>query len=166
MPSKSETLDAVKTAFIGGGVAFAVTVTVIIVSLFAGPAWASSLAGFPFTLVMFAIAATIVNKEKEQTNFNRFLMLSSALYFVMFVVVLIWWLISHYKLQSSSWPKRTWSAFAIAISLWVIAIITLLVNYYTNPKWKNYLNPTHKPENEVATALPPLPPPIPTASKD
>ena len=161
MPTKAETLESVKTAFIGGGISFAVTVIVIIVSLLAGPVWSSSIAGFPFTLVMFAIAATIVNKQKEQINFNRFLMLSAALYFVLSVVVVIWWCISYYNFQNSSWRKRIWASFGIGISLWVLAVISLFVIYYTNPKWKSYLNPKNEPDNEVATAKPPLPPPIP-----
>jgi hypothetical protein len=137
----SDTISTVKTAFIGGGIAFIATVTVILVSLFAGAAWASALAGFPFTLVMFLIAATIVNKKKEQINFDRFLMLSTILYFVMFLVILIWWVLSYYAFQNLSWVKRLWSTFGIAIILWIVAVITLLVTYYTNSRWKNYLNP-------------------------
>lgn len=140
MGNNSKTRDAAKTSIIGGGIAFGVTVISIIVSLLAGPVWASSLTGFPFTLVMFAIAATIVKKEKDQINFNRFLMLSSAFYFLMSVVVLIWWIISYYKFKDSSWVNRIWSSFGISISLWVIAVIILLVIYYTNPKWNNYFN--------------------------
>ena len=158
-PSKKEITDGVKTAFTGGAVAFLMTTLLLIVSIFAGSIWASSIAAFPATLVFFAVAASIFPSQRTETNFDRFLLLSTALYFVLSIGVLVWYLVSlKSNISSRDWRERTWIGFGASITIWVVVVIVLLTLYYTNQTWHDYFNPNSEPEPEVATALPPLPP--------
>ena len=159
MPN-SKTVRSVKSAFIGGAIAFVVSVIVILLSLVFGPVWASALAAFPLTLIVFCVVATIGDSD-EQRNFDRFLLLSAALYIVLTIGVVIWWVVSYYTLQKKSWKTRVWAGFGAGILLWVIAVITLICLYYTNPTWYKYFNPQDDPDDKVVSAVPPLPPPIP-----
>ena len=154
-----DTGTAIKSAFVSGAIAFAFTVVIVIVSLLAGSVFAASLAAFPFTLCMFAIAATIYNTEAQKQNFERFLLLSAALYIVLAVGVGIWWLVSYYALKDMEWSKKIWSSFGAGVALWVVAVTVLMVMYYHNDEWNKYFSVNS--DDPVAEAGPPLPPPVP-----
>ena len=134
-------LRILKTSFTGGGIAFALTVLVISLSFVIGPVYSASLNAFPFTILMFAISASLSKDDiLVQKTFDKYLVSSVVLYFVTALVVLIWWIISRYVFHRSTWSRKTWISFTCAIVTWFVTVIVLLIIYNTKSSWRDFFS--------------------------
>jgi hypothetical protein len=140
----TSTRDAFKSAGIAGAIGFLYNFSVVILSLLGGSVYASVLGAFPVTLVIFAISSTISKEKSQEDSFDRFLLLSAALYVFLSILVIIWWIVNYFAFQQSSWTKRIWTGFGISIIIWVISAIALLTMYFSNKKWHDFLSEDEK----------------------
>ena len=131
--------DALKSAAIAGSIGFLFNFAIVIVSLLAGSVYASILGAFPFTLLIFALASTISNEKSQEDSFDRFLLLSSALYVFLAITVIVWWIVSYFAFKNDSWKSKTWKSFSISLIIWAISAIALLSMYFSNKKWYDFL---------------------------
>jgi hypothetical protein len=163
---KSQTkknLISIAISSILGFVGIALTMSL---ALFVSPIFSAILSSLPLTLVFFlfffplffshvfyvyvqivwAVTATMSNSTYQQDTFDRSLVPVVIMYLVLTASAFLWSFL-HLKIfeKDHPWRNSIWLAFACGISIWLLAVIVIIVLYFTNSKFHSLYS---SPENE------------------